>query len=119
MQPQMYLKTVTLKGVNNSKEKTTGILIDTTKGEMWINAWKTPRTETLNVGETIQIWYYQEEYEGKKYDKFRLPSLDHLLTSKLEVPEGFTQVNKVKEQVEAQGLSKGTEPEIRLEDIPF
>ena len=119
MQPQMTLKTVTLKAINNAKEKTTGIMIEGKNGDIWLNGWKNSRTEALNTGETIQIWYYREEYEGKTYDKFKLPSIDHLLTNKLEVPEGFSQVNKVKEQVEAQGLSKGTEPEIRPEDIPF
>lgn len=119
MQPQMYLKTVTLKAVNNAKEKITGIMIQGKEGDMWLNAWKNPRTEALNIGETIQIWYYQEEYEGKTYDKFRLPSIDHLLANKIEVPEGFSQVNAVQEQVEAQGLTKGAKPEIRPEDIPF
>ena len=115
----MTLKTITLKAVNNAKEKVTGIMIEGKNGDLWLNGWKNSRTEALNTGETIQIWYYREEYEGKTYDKFRLPSIDHLLTNKLEVPEGFSQVNKVKEQVEAQGLEKKESTEIKVEDINF
>lgn len=79
----MKLISVTLKGVNNPKDKQTcGILVDGKEGEVWLNGWQDARTRALNKGETIQIFYYEEEYNGKMWKKFRLPSLDFLLTPK-------------------------------------
>lgn len=80
----MHLKKIDIKGVNNPKDKKTcGILIQSKSGEdMWVNGWQSHRTQQLNKGESIYVFLYQEEYKGKNYWKFKLPSIDHLLAMK-------------------------------------
>jgi len=79
----MQLRTVTLKGINNPKDKSTcGILVDTARGEEWANGWQSERTQALNKGETIQVHLYEEEYDGKMWLKFKLPSIDALMCPK-------------------------------------
>lgn len=79
----MQLKKVKIEGLNNNKEKNTcGLMIKDKNGQdQWINGWSDVRTKALNKGEEIYLWLYQEEYNGKQYWKFRLPSLDHLLAT--------------------------------------
>lgn len=84
------MQKVTIKGVNHkevSKKDGSGVftmcglLIDTPTGEEWVNGFGNARTQALQKGETIYIELYEEEYNGKTYKKFRLPSLDHLLAN--------------------------------------
>lgn len=97
----MKLVTKEIKGIN-LKDKTVGILIDSNNGEQWVNGFRTARTDQLNKGETIQLWVYQEEYQGKMYTKFRLPSLDHIICS-----------NKVQQELESNFA------EVNVDEIPF
>jgi len=87
------MQKITIKGVNHKDVQkkdggtfqTCGILIDTTEGEVWVNGFGSPRTQALQKGETIYVELYDEEYNGKVYKKFRLPSLDCLLASAIVI----------------------------------
>lgn len=129
----MQLRLVTLKGINNPKDKKTcGILIDTARGEEWVNGWQSARTQALNKGETIKVWLYEEEYQGKKYLKFKLPSLDALMAtggedrSAQQTAQAFngTVVDQgmksmaVEDQNVSNPVNEG-EQGIRVEDISF
>lgn len=106
----MHYKVVTIRGLNLSKDKPTcGILIDTKQGELWFNAFRTPRMEQLNKGETIAVWLYQEEYQGKMMNKFKLPSIDHLLQDLKSTPNP-KQVAATVADFEAEEI---------IEEIPF
>lgn len=118
----MQYKVVTIKGLNLTKDKPTcGILIDTAKGELWFNGWRTPRMEQLNKGETITVWLYQEEYNGAMQNKFKLPSIDHLL-QQMTQQMGWTPSEKAApvapKPVAAKPPVDDTN-DIRVEDIPF
>lgn len=88
------MQKVTIKGVNHKDVQkkdgsgvftTCGLLIDTPTGEEWVNGFGNARTQALQKGETIYIELYEEEYNGKTYKKFRLPSLDCLLASAIVI----------------------------------
>lgn len=123
----MQLRRITLKAVNHQKEKQTSILIDTARGEEWATAWKTGRTDQLNKGETIDAFFYMEEYNGKQYLKFKLPSIDHLFASLVTPPKQPKQeetrptapTSYDAEQMAQAFNGEVAKQEIRLEDIPF
>ena len=114
----MELRKVTLAGVNNPKDKITcGILINTSRGEEWANGWASARTKNLNKGETILVHLYEEEYQGKNYLKFTLPSLDHLFAELINV--GDLPEPEIQGFVPTPTIEPGSAEEIQVSDIPF
>lgn len=119
----MQYKVVTIKGLNLTKEKPTcGILIETARGELWFNAFRTPRMEQLNKGETIGVWLYEEEYNGKKQNKFKLPSIDHLV-QQISQQTGWTPSESpapvAQKPVVAKPIYDQDTQDINVDDIPF
>lgn len=89
------MQKITIKGVNHKEVQkkdgsvflTCGILTDLNGKEEWINGYGNARTQALNKGESIFLDIYEEEYNGKVYKKFRLPSLDHIIANTTSILE--------------------------------
>lgn len=117
----MQLIKTEIKGLNFNKEKNTfGLLVSLNEKETWLNGWASSRTSELNKGETVYLWVFEEEYNGKTYLKFRLPSIDFLLGRDGE-DKKYTKEDFIP-QVVSPTQSPGNEEEkseIKVEDIPF
>lgn len=126
----MQYKVVVIKGLNIKKDSVNcGILIETKNGEEWFNSFKTPRIEQLNKGEEVALWLYREEYNGEMRNRFKLPSIDHLMQQmswprtdeKQESEPAKTQpgvYTRTPSPVAAKPPVDDTN-DIRVEDIPF
>lgn len=93
-----------------------GIKID---GQFY-NGLGTKETDSWKTGDTVTLELYEEEYNGKMYKKFRVPSQVDLLTAVVKGLEA--RIAKLEEQitpVKPEAEQPEVPPSTQLENLPF
>jgi len=108
------LKTVTLQFVKNeqkvSKAGKPYTACSIKVSEDWVNGFGSPATQAWQVGDSVMLDIYEEEWNGKMYKKFKVPDKADLLEKR---------VSKLEEAVFKKQLSVAEVESIMKTDLPF
>ncbi len=93
-------------------------------GDLWLNGFGNKETKLWNVGDTIEVEVYEEDYNGKTYKKFktispedRIDGLTKQLKQACDVIRGLDKRVKALEALEAKTVVKNSPVERFEEEV--